>query len=860
MAAEENLANLSHTPLGYATPNQIAALREYAKALMQPGQIRPLAHYMPAVADAVSGLMGGYQLHRAGEREKESADYTGMMQTRGLAGTQNPPTQPSDGPRAASEGGAATPAPGPAVSPSALGYAPQGALTDPQAMEAYIRQAAVARGIDPNIAVQVWASEGKGGVGPSLQSAVVKNGVREPSFGPFQLYMGGGLGNVFQQQTGLDPRDPTTFQRQIDFALDQASKGGWGPWYGWKGDKWAGINRGDQPSQALPFTGEPSSGIGNFPTNALAAAARPSPAGVPAGGIRGGGTTGPVTTPLPNTGGIPGMMFPVPVPPGVISRTAPSPEVMRHLLGAGAGYANPAVTQTLANLFLQRNQPQQLEVPGGRMIVTPQGQGYFVPTVQKLEPPQVGDVKPPPSYVIFNPITKQFEEIPVGGGAGTATGIPSPPSGSPDTAPPPGLVPGGARPAGVPPPATPPAPLPTRPPQQQTAPGPARAAPATPGSPTPSPAAPGSAQAQSEPEIPTFGTTTAPQGGVINFVPEGQGGLPPSLLNTMPPEILTGQSAPRPEGQEPAAFTSGQGGQQVAQAPQPPAVSAAPAAGSTLSPRNQASISELTAIDKERKGALEHQQQDVKQYGEVTKNLYTAGQAARTLRTQLELGQHHIQEGMAYQGTLAPAKQFMAGVGADILPLFGQQGKQWAEELSRRAGSTQTFDKAIASSILNDLKIMLQGLGQIRVAEIELMNKAAPNITNQPAANQAILNLGMRAANIAQDLSTMAAWYDRGARVDATGKLIIGPDGRPQLFPGRPTTEGLQRTLQVVYENHPQKLSKEALALEQTKLFGAPTGPVATHENRQQSQPTPRGGRGVPQQRTERPSLDSFER
>jgi hypothetical protein len=60
----------------------------------------------------------------------------------------------------------------------------------------------------------------------------VKNGQREPSYGPFQLYMGGGLGNNFLEQTGLDPRDPTTWKKQVDFALGHAKNNGWGSWYG----------------------------------------------------------------------------------------------------------------------------------------------------------------------------------------------------------------------------------------------------------------------------------------------------------------------------------------------------------------------------------------------------------------------------------------------------------------------------------------------------------------------------------------------------------------------------------------------------------------------------------------------------
>lgn len=97
-------------------------------------------------------------------------------------------------------------------------------------VSAYIREAAIRRGIDPDIALRVARSEG---LAPGVwQSNYYKDGRRETSYGPFQLLVGGGLGDKFIEQTGLDPRDESTVFKQVDFALDQAAKGGWSPWYG----------------------------------------------------------------------------------------------------------------------------------------------------------------------------------------------------------------------------------------------------------------------------------------------------------------------------------------------------------------------------------------------------------------------------------------------------------------------------------------------------------------------------------------------------------------------------------------------------------------------------------------------------
>lgn len=104
-----------------------------------------------------------------------------------------------------------------------------------QQLEDYIFKAARSRNIDPSVAIAVAQSEGlDGNPADGWQSNVVKNGKREPSYGPFQLYTGGGLGNRFQEKTGLDPADPANVFKGIDFALDVASKEGWGAWYGAK--------------------------------------------------------------------------------------------------------------------------------------------------------------------------------------------------------------------------------------------------------------------------------------------------------------------------------------------------------------------------------------------------------------------------------------------------------------------------------------------------------------------------------------------------------------------------------------------------------------------------------------------------
>ena len=132
---------------------------------------------------------------------------------------------------------------------------------NPQMAE-YIRQSALARGIDPNVALRIANSEGLRGSIPGVRNTPGDKGT---SFGPFQLHYAsripglrnGGLGDAYTRATGHHASDPKHWQEQIDFALDQAREGGWGPWHGRYGARigvWDGI--GTVRPQAMPKPGD----------------------------------------------------------------------------------------------------------------------------------------------------------------------------------------------------------------------------------------------------------------------------------------------------------------------------------------------------------------------------------------------------------------------------------------------------------------------------------------------------------------------------------------------------------------------------------------------------------------------------
>jgi hypothetical protein len=96
-------------------------------------------------------------------------------------------------------------------------------------IEDYIRQAAQARGIDPEIALRVARSEG-GLKDPYRQGEAMLKYGREESYGPFQLHMRQGGVGVRALEAGVDPR--TNWRGGVDYGLDEAARKGWGQWFG----------------------------------------------------------------------------------------------------------------------------------------------------------------------------------------------------------------------------------------------------------------------------------------------------------------------------------------------------------------------------------------------------------------------------------------------------------------------------------------------------------------------------------------------------------------------------------------------------------------------------------------------------
>ena len=133
-----------------------------------------------------------------------------------------------------------------------------------QEMEQMIRQIALKYEIDPDVAIKLWRAEGAMHHQSRVKTGnAQKHNGREDSWGPFQLYLGGGMGNDYAKfKYGADT--PETRQKvrdeisiddikdQIDFAMKSAaSKQSWKPWMGAKA---AGIGK----TQGFGFKVDPT--------------------------------------------------------------------------------------------------------------------------------------------------------------------------------------------------------------------------------------------------------------------------------------------------------------------------------------------------------------------------------------------------------------------------------------------------------------------------------------------------------------------------------------------------------------------------------------------------------------------------
>lgn len=188
---------------------------------------------------------------------------------------------------------------------------------------------------------------------------------------------------------------------------------------------------------------------------------------------------------------------------------------------------------------------------------------------------------------------------------------------------------------------------------------------------------------------------------------------------------------------------------------------------------------------------------DIKEFNDRYKARITSGEQAAMSLPQIQLAQKAIED-----------QNFYSGIGADAVIDWKRIQAQLSNNPNASAAN-ELFDKIISGNIVQDMKVSLQGLGQVRVAEINLLAKAAANRYNSVPANRAVLRLMERTHQQANIMSDAAIAYRQGWRYDK--------DGNPYKTNELPTAAGYDEMQKKVLAKIPALSPQEILEYE--KLF-----------------------------------------
>lgn len=379
-------------------------------------------------------------------------------------------------------------------------------------------------------------------------------------------------------------------------------------------------------------------------------------------------------------------------------------------------YASGEQKALAAQVYLGQNQPMEVPVAGGKIRVSPDGRSQvFIPDI-KYNPVKGrgGQEAIQPSYIQPG-ANGGFVQHDIGS-APAPGAVPAPPaSGAPVPAAPPAspsVAPGGA---GTAPGATPP---PTK--LQQLR------------------------QKWGDPQS--------------NLAPE-EGGIDKSDL---PNEIKFGQSQ-TPQGAEdiPMGGMLGFAPPGAEDKTPPTAGGAAPQQTAQLSDSVRRIFNEMDqrALDFDKQ--TDFNKEDNKALMKGYTDYAAAGQKAHDSIPQLEAMENLVRN-----------KDFYSGFGSDYVETFKKIQSLIQSGHPEAAAAMEAFQKLAAGSILEDMKSTLQGLGQVRVAEINLLSKAMASPHNTPAGNMAVLHLMQRAHSRIDYMGEVANDYMRGYEHDKDGNLV----------------------------------------------------------------------------------------
>lgn len=734
-------ANLLSTPENYATPEQLRAMEAYSQALLKDSQ-KPIRHWTQGLSNIVSALVGGNQSWLANQKQNESnAVRAGrlMPDTSGQAA----PTEPPLAPRKVVEGTAPTSGGGPID---------------------------IGRASKATAAIESGGDYGK--LGPIINKGAYAG---DRAYGKYQV-MGKNIPewtkailgrSMTPEEFKNDPKaqDAVYQAKMTEYATKHGPEGAARAWFAGEG----GMNdmgRKDQLGTTVANYGKrfaqaygPDAGSTPPAVQAVTDALRGTQTAQADVAAKGG---------PPPLMGAPRQQRPDPegskiyINPALVpKRPQMNPGQVRGMLSDPS--ISEAARMQLRQEYMQRNQPIEVPVTGGRVLINPLNpmQQQFIPEA-KWGKNKIGDMETDVQYT--------------GDGRGNVIQSPT-------------IVPGAAGP------------------RSEAVPGAVAPAAAPQGGPA-APASPGAAVASAAPAAPVAAPVAAPEA-----VPN-TGGVQVASLD---PSAGVAQAAEAtPAADNPLAKWA------QATPPGAPALAAADPILEKLKLNNfpQKLIDDYVAkkeFDDAHTLKLKKGESDIGVDAEMQKKNNDASLKRYEDTIKAVAPATAQRENLSQAKIASQDPKFYAGTGSELVEAWKKVKDAMGIEPGA-AAPMEIFKKTTAQSIMSGLKTAFEGLGQIRVAEILLQQTANASTANTPTAIKALLEITDRNAAKIQDIGGMLAAYKAGdAVVDPKNpdKVLIpanrlGPDGVPLERAGFDAR--FERTLQAWQKANPTFTPEEVKA------------------------------------------------
>jgi hypothetical protein len=748
-------------PGSYATPSQLKAQQDYALALRSGTGQQPVHHWTQGVSNMFAALMGHNLVNQNADMERAKNQITANQQNIPYATPPTPNALTSGAPGApplqyTSASGTPQPFNG---GPSSEGQTNSGESRAVAGIESGGNYEAVGRPTrDGDRAYGKYQVMGKNI--PEWTRASLRKEMTPDEF----------LANPQAQEAVFKNKFGEYSQK---YGPEGAARAWFAGEHGMNNPNAADANGmtvaryGQQFSNA--FNGQGDSSGQNPAVRAISSALRNDGAQVAAGAKTPAG-------PLPQpSGGQPPL-----IDPSLAPRVPPiSRERMQDILANP--YISPEDKRAYQQMFLQQGQAVAVPYPGGKVLIDPMNPSrqQFIPELQSGVKKLPGGLEKPYPYTITPGPGGTINTSPAGtnGPHSEAAPVVAPTGGSP---------------------ATPPA-----------GPATAQTAPAAPTMPS------GAPPVQVASLDPTAGVAAA--AGNARLTPIQQQMMkmagPNQPVSGLGPSASSSTVAAPPAGPQVAAQAPPAGSQVAANATATPPVNPLAQAIRTKPPSSDYTQEDWNSItgykDLERQNDIDKEagvkgvDASMKKYD----TLSTQASNARRLLPNIQIAQELMKDPNFDSGITGPINLAYSRVKAAFPSLFGE-GAQYA------AAPNEVFGKVIAQSILDNMRTSLAGLGQVRVAEIKLLEQATASINNTPAANRALLEISRRALTQLDRVDQLGQMYQSGGEVTdpVDGRILLKANvnnaGEPQ--PRRGLDVGFDKLARQFVEEHPTTTEEEA--------------------------------------------------